>query len=404
MENDPLVRKLSKALIISGALNIILASTLFYFFFKELPPQPYYELKPASLEEQTAPLALQQSNLEVLQFFRTLTFEQLVSRLRHPQLVEDGFSQRDLALAMLVSIHHFDHFRALNSTSDLQSRTVPFGKNKSGEPVSLTIYPALSDNQFQKIIHFAQTEKWPYTSKGLYFLLKKQKNWDATLAEAFYMSPEFRSVENMFQRANQISKRELLTLILQGTWSTLKSFSEQQRTKQDLSAARRQQLLINYISNKSLAAAQIILITDGEFVLSKMDDRHILAILELLKTKSQDSEKLVRNLVISPRSDAVRTLAAQRLYEYAGLKPPQKNLYQAAIAKFISPPTNPSTSNEKIEIIKTIDEKRPHKYVVKEGDSLWKIAKKFKVDIAKLKTVNHLTTDKLRVGSELIIP
>ena len=43
-------------------------------------------------------------------------------------------------------------------------------------------------------------------------------------------------------------------------------------------------------------------------------------------------------------------------------------------------------------------------YIVKKGDSLYSIAKKFSTDIEKIKDINSLNTNKLTVNQKLLIP
>ena len=43
-------------------------------------------------------------------------------------------------------------------------------------------------------------------------------------------------------------------------------------------------------------------------------------------------------------------------------------------------------------------------YIVKKGDSLYKISKRFKTDIGAITEVNGLASDKLALGTKLIIP
>ena len=43
-------------------------------------------------------------------------------------------------------------------------------------------------------------------------------------------------------------------------------------------------------------------------------------------------------------------------------------------------------------------------YVVKPGDSLWSIAKKYSVDVNELKSSNGLTSNLISIGQELVIP
>ena len=43
-------------------------------------------------------------------------------------------------------------------------------------------------------------------------------------------------------------------------------------------------------------------------------------------------------------------------------------------------------------------------YIVQEGDSLWKLSRRFRVDVDKLKTHNQLESNNLRPGRTLKIP
>jgi LysM repeat protein len=44
------------------------------------------------------------------------------------------------------------------------------------------------------------------------------------------------------------------------------------------------------------------------------------------------------------------------------------------------------------------------KHQIAAGDSLWKIARKYKVTIEAIRAANHLESDKFREGRTLIIP
>ncbi len=69
-----------------------------------------------------------------------------------------------------------------------------------------------------------------------------------------------------------IDKTELLTVLCQGTWKMLSNFAEQQRVSQDLSPARRQKLLLEYIAHESRAAAHVLIKSDAGFATNKLDD------------------------------------------------------------------------------------------------------------------------------------
>ena len=98
---DPIrhIRRLIVFLVISGSLNIVLALLLFYWNVNERPPTPYFANKPVETSQEQAPLASAHSDSKVISYFRRMPLQWLISRLDNKQLVENGFTQRDLALA-----------------------------------------------------------------------------------------------------------------------------------------------------------------------------------------------------------------------------------------------------------------------------------------------------------------
>lgn len=495
---DPLkyTRRLTIALMISGGANILLVALFSYWMIRERPPTPYFELKPANILEQQAPLAIDHSNSEVIRYFRKMPLEWLVARLNNTKLVENGYTQRDLALASLVAFHNFDIDRALavaGLASPEQKRTIVYGKYRDGRPAELVIYPGLSEKYCEAILAFASRERFPVTSKGLFLMLKKQQkeSRDSATTDTFFLSPEFLGVETLFNRGEvPVEKNEILEVILQGDWTILSTFMEQQKSSQDLSAARRQHFLLDYIKKKSKAAAYLMLKTDGDFVARKLDDNHVILILQLLDEKSKESEQLALALLSSPRSDVVWKIAATRLYEYSGESMPENYRHQAALSRFVpehsvleaagtkapvissappiipppvtkkaAPPakanttvvknvasstkssskkdkvatstkdkavtsTSTSATNKSDKAKKTasnstktakaksstknvaVSEKssQDKTYVVQDGDSLWKIARKFNVSVDVLRAYNKLDSDALRPGKSLKIP
>lgn len=422
------MRQLTKALFFSGACNIVLLCLLLYWIIRDRPPAPYYELKPAEKKEQQAPLAIDRSNAEVLRLFRPLPKDQLAAKLNNAQLVENGYTQRDLALACLIQFHHFDLNRALAGQPWVeQQRTLVYGRHQDGSLAEINVYPGLSDSQFQAIISFINTEKWPLTGKGLFLLLshhlKKKESPDTTLIDAFYLAPEFLAVEMLFSRSDaSVDKTELLQLLSEGDWEMLSRFAEQQRIAQDLSPARRQKFLLNYIEHGSNSAAYLILKTDGQFAARKLDDGNILRMLGMLIDKTPEAEQFALSQLMSPRGDAVWKMAAQRLYDYAGETPPEKYHHHAALARFVKKNSIITIANQPPPVIvppikpkpvsnlpsskqkKTTPGRGVRYYVVQDGDSLWKISRLYKVDIDKLKNFNQLQSDSLKPGTTLRIP
>ena len=443
------VRRLITFLVVSGALNIFLMGLLFYWNIRERPPTPYFELKPAASHEQKSPLAVDYSDSEVIRYFRRMPLEWLVSRLDNKQLVENGYTQRDLALASLIAFHHFDMDRALCGLPPPdQKRFIRYGKFRDGAPADLIVYPGLSDKHFAAVVSFAATERWPMTSKGMFMALQKEEKEqrDPSLVDAFLMTTDFTVLEMLFSRSGvPIDKEELLSVVLEGDWSQLAHFVEQQKAAQDLTPARRYGFLLDYIQKSSKAAAKLMLKIDGTFAARKFDDSQVLQLLSLLDDKSPEGEQFALFMLTSPRSDAVHKMAATRLYQYAREPVPENYRHEAALARFApthkvvqpaapvsakpspvvsSPPpprpqpkiAKPAPAPKKLQLpkpsvpivtqrkIATPPAPKARYYVVQEGDSLWKISRRFNVDMEVIRAFNQLDSDSLRPGRTLKIP
>lgn len=438
------IRRLTQALIVSGACNIALVAFLFYWSVKERPPTPYCERKPIK-EEQQGVVALESGNSDLLRQYGELSMEQLTALLTSDKLVENGYKQRDLALASLVSYYHFDLSRALAGYPILlEKRKIGFGISRDGTRVEVIAFPGLNDHHFQTIIHFAKTEKWPLTAKGLWLMLRQQAAYDPTVADAFFLTPEFLAVETLFSRGDvNVAKADLLKVVSEGSWEKLSEFTQQQRLLQDLSAARRQRFLLDSIRSRSRAAAQLMLTVDADFAVKKLDDEQILMMLELLDQKNPETERFARSLLVSPRSDAVWKMAATRLYTYVKEPIPETYLHEKALARFVpgqapfvalttsqtpkepkktstalssSKPVPPPSSKplastpkpKEIAVAAKVPPKPQIKpdlsYVVQDGDTLWKISKRFKVDVDAVRKLNRLDNDTLKPGTTLKIP
>lgn len=415
------VRKLTIALMVSGGLNILLAGGFGYWILKERPPTPYYELKPVETSPEQ-PLALQQTSFEAIDGLKALPYDQLRAKLSDTQHVENGYTQRDLALAVLVGYYHFDLGRALtNNPQPLQKRTLLYGNEKLGA------YPGLSDQQFASIIDFANTEKWPLTAQGLFGMIKKQvMPPDPSLMDAFILTPQFLAVELLFARSDiPIDKLELIAILRDGDWTVLNNFAEKQKISQDLSPFRRQKFLLEFVNRKSKAAAYVLLKTDGDFATKKLDDSTVMQMLDLLTTRTPSAEKFAIALLSNPRSDDVWNAASDRLYKYVGESQKDPSDPHAILSRFVPNATkwNAAPKKTSAPAPKLIAEapkkpapktlplpsstplnKKERIYIVQEGDSYWKISRKFKIDINALKSYNNVQNDFLKPGMSLKIP
>lgn len=355
------LQRLTVGLMISGALNVVLVFLILYLALN--PPKLQFD-RPVEVVE--IPATYERTNGELLRQFRMLPFEALTQKLDEKTLIENGYSVRDLALASLVNFHAFDLERALGRVPE--ERSLVIGKRQNGSYLTVKVFPGLSETDFEKIDVFVRTEKWPQNANGLFSALKKQApSYDSSLKEAFMMTSEYRWMGKLMQGGIGVSSDELLQLVLDSDWKTVAEMAQ----KKESSASLRQQFLIRLIEKKSKAGALVFLKTDSNYVAYRLDDGHLIMLLGLLDSENPHASLLQKRVLASPRSNAVLA-AAKRLS--AGAKP---------------------------EISLKEPEKASKEYIVQEGDNLWKISRRFNIDIERIKKQNQLQTDTLKPGTSL---
>jgi len=403
------VKWLTQALIVSVTLNAGLIATFVTWILKEQETAVSLELKPKEHTAATPEL----TNEQLLRAYSILSFPELQLRLEDTELIENGFTKRDLALACLAAFHHVNVERALGPIKE-QKRHLVFTNQEGGEKIDLPLFAGLEDYQYAAVIHYLKTEKWPFTSQGLFFEIQRSSYpKDPSLLEAFYLTDEFLTVLALFTKTGvSIDKQKLVQLLAEGKWNTLAEFTTKQKEQLDLSCEKRRVFLASYLTHHSKEAAELLLQYDREFALKRLDDAHTLLILDLLKDTAVLLEPFAKELLLSPRGSAVWKQAATFLYGLTGEVPLEPYDHIATLRKFcpdklqqvhaanaakIAPLSAKPTAS-----IKEKGKKKTH--VVQEGESLWKIAKKYKVSVEALMQCNHLESEKLRVGKELEIP
>lgn len=410
-------RLLTQVLIISITINLGLLAAFIGFALHDKQTSVAFELQPGA---QTAVLS-PPTNEALLRSYSALSFQELLLLLENKEKMEQGYTKRDLALCALVAFHHFNLERALGGLA-IQQRQIAFTDPSGEQRVEVASFPGLADYQYQAIIHYARTEKWPFTSQGLFFELQRQKGVpDPTLLEAFFLTSEFYTVSILFSKSGaNVEKEALAELLAQGEWGQLREFTASQRLAQDLSLERRRSFLLSYFNQKSPRAAKILLDTDLDFALKQLDDAQILFLLSTMSEKTTQNEQVAKQLLTSPRSDAVLQKSALLLYAFSGEMPPSPYDHNVVLAKFapeaLPPPppapkapavtTKKAAAPAKVAPVKASSPKAKalRTHVVQAGDNLWKIARKYRVSIESIKKQNRLDSEKLKVGRKLEIP
>lgn len=362
------IRRLSWILLFSLTINVSFITGLLYNFLTDFSTEPVY---PKVSAAQT--LATKAELTAAILALKGLGIDELRSKLTDRRVVENGFTVGDLALSSLVGFYFFDVERAIKHP--LEKAVLSYGDK--GE--TLVVYPGLSDTDFATLDKFRKEEKWPFRAQGLFRLLKSDKfKDDPSLKEAFFLTPEFRSVELILARAPvKVDKNETLELILSQEWGKTAAFHENQKKSLDLSEGARRLFLLSAIDEQNSApAARLLLKTDRDFALKKLEDKITVKILSLLKDHKELIEGFGSELVKTPRSEAVKR--ATTAYSAPRVVPPIKK--NAA-----------SPSKERI-------------YIVQKNETLKSIAKQFNLNIDILRKMNGLSTDDLKAGRPLRVP
>ncbi|MCH9614920.1 MAG: hypothetical protein SP1CHLAM54_01360 [Chlamydiia bacterium] len=365
-------RTLTKALIISGGLNIAFLSTFIVLALRPTTPQKIAF---------NAPREERVSNTRVFHEYLLASFEELTFELKRNEQLEKGYCRRDLALACLVAFHDFDIKRALPS-DELQTRSLHFTNPQGGEELELTLYPSLNSAHFDTLQAFAQTEQWPLTPKGLFEELKRGNN-SSSLKETFYLTPEFYALTMLFNRSKYlIEKQTLLSMILHC------DFQDLPKAFENFDASTRRALLQTYVNRGSPIAARLLVETEKNYVQNRLDNEKISILIPLLTIPTNETVDFLKETMIGLRPDSVREMAAKQLCKLTNQSLPEPYEHSIVVKLFF--PDAPT-------------EKKVH--FIKKGDTLWDLARHYKTTVSALREANDLPKDKaLRLGKTLVIP
>ena len=372
------VARMTQWLILSSMLNIGLLSTLIYFGVSGYQQAEKKHVEPV---QQSIEVSNGKAAMQLMQ----LSMDGLVDQLKDQTLLEEGYRIRDLALACLVDFHSFDIARALPN-SRLQRRQLQFIKGDSPEAFALTCFSGLTDAEFEMAYRFAKQEQFPQTAKGLFHLLKEEES--VPLKQAFIASQLYQTIFPCFH----LEDPELLyALLLEAPFGIVERFYERILSG-NVEVVR---FLLDCMLEGSTIAPTLFMSQVSEEAILKLEDRDVALVIARLAFFDERSVLFLKQHICGVRSDGVRKLAALKLYQAMGEEPPDPYDHIAAVKRFLNLPC--STKDLHQEVL--------HKHIVRGGESLWKIAKMYGVEMQMLCEVNDLKENAvLSIGRELTIP
>jgi len=217
------------------------------------------------------------------------------------------------------------------------------------------------------------------------------------------------------------TQAELLSLALEGPFDNLKMLAS--LADQESREAKRG-FLLAYIESGSEMAVNLLLRSDFEFAVKKTDDKMAMKILGTLTKDIPQSRKCALAMLLSPRGENIWELASKKLYELAEEPVPLAITRRAALERFapvvVAKAEEPKKREEapkeipkeipvpmpviKQEKVVVPPKKGKRAYIVQEGDTLWKVGKRFCVDPVQIRELNSLESNYLKPGTLIRLP
>lgn len=375
------------ALLLSVAVNVGLITSL---IFIALSDRDGREVVSEPLAHVTINKELSSQAQNVVNDYFKKSFRELVSLLEDTTPVAEGIVRRDIALSCLVCFHSFHIEKALGGLP-FEVRNYSITNQDGGEQIAITFFPDLNDDTFAQINRFTRMEKWPLTPKGLFHMCKSGKE-SRSLTEAFFQTNLFSKLYKAFTHSGvSISKKDFASLIVHGNWEELQQIVRRLDPQNEQEAMH--QVLAHLVKERSVSAAELLVMREEKDLVAHGKNEEIISLVELVKTPSEEVLRFLGSVAEGIRPRYVKERAEKKLCMMAEAQ--AKTGSQAGARAG-------SEAQARNEVIPEIE---PQKYIVKPGDSLWKIAVKFNVPLRTLRDKNQLgPTPVIHPGQVLIIP
>lgn len=333
--------------------------------------------------------------------------EELIQELDNMQVVAHGYRAQELAVALLRQRGYQveDPLQQAGAWPQPLCACTP-----SVGSESIMLFSRLEPSHVCAVKKFLQESEYPFTAKGLVQRLGSSTA-STTLKEALVRTDEWALFRQMFPSATE---EELLLTARQfgpKVFATIAEWAKSQQDPQKLGTV----LLALFPQHPSPLLAELLAARYAELILQHADDATVSALYKHLPEMSQPGQHLAVRMLQGQRKPQVWQESQNFL---------AKNTKQACIAsmsrdqllerlqhsKQRSTPS-PSLPSQKYKAPSYVSSRAatrqltPYKtYVVRKGDTLWSIAKKFNVNVEKLKYLNGLRGTQIACGKELKIP
>ncbi|BAE81631.1 LysM motif repeat domain [Chlamydia felis Fe/C-56] len=352
-------RWLWQALILSAVLNIV----FLLLFYSTIFRKDIYKLRLFSGPLVAKSCRVQRIPEDFLDQLSEASLEELYRLLDEDHLLY-GYPLKLWALSVAIHTYDVDVGGALShplTFTQLRSR----GKT--------WLLPNVDEREYSLIRRYLTYERYPFTSRGLFVSISKhleQGIVDEDCLYHFCHTPEFLYLRTLLCGADEqvSSVASLAKMVICNGKGVFFSLCNEHNRATNISDRQRQKVLSTYMSLGEPLAALLLLVHDEDWVIHEFTDEALKTFISLLPKESPYSQNFISRVSSSPRSYSVS----------------EENTIE----------TLASDAQKAVE----------EEYIVKDGDSLWLIARRFGVTVEEIMLVNHMSHHRLLPGKCLKIP
>ena len=364
------------------------------------------------------------------------TDEELVGALGDERVVANGYRLQELALALLKD-RGFQVEDPLRPLGAWQQPMSPFSWSAiDGKPVVLKLFSNVGVREIQAVQAFIREMAVPLTAEGI--VRKMKEGHDAALMKtALFRTDEWTIFSRVFSALSEADLLLLSTDLGKEAFSLIVDWGHGHTDPKEIPS-----FVVSIFSQyPSPLFAELVASSYADVVVLQAPDNTILLLYSHLPPQSEAGVRLAmrllhgqRKLSIWQASQAYLARAASiptlcsmnrdqvlewfrhmahpakavpqpvREAEPIGLKKPEAKAEVRPPVQS-SVPVKPSTPASQVSTRVATRQLQPYRtYVVRKGDTLWSIAKRFNVDVAKLKYLNGLKGTSLSPGQVVRIP
>lgn len=357
-------------------------------------------------------LSLQQVMVEL----HALSDEALVEALDDMTLGANGYRKQELALALLRT-RGYQVEDPLRPFHAWPQTLTPFSFDTAdGKSVTTGLFSALSLQEIAAVKEYIASTAVPFTAEGIL------RRFAQCPDPAIWKAALLRTDEWVhFQRVLSLQEDELLGLAQDPSFFT--SVVEWSKTHPDQTSAA--PFLVSLVTDSSSPTlADLLAFAYGDYLVQHADDAVLCRLFSSFSPRSEPGLRLAMRLLATQRKPLVWHAAQgflARATDTPALATMTREQVLTAFQKLVAPqkpsvappprpvqqPPSPKPTSQVVEVSKRVATRqlKPYRtYVIKKGDTLWSVAKRFGVDVEKLKYLNGLKGTTLTPGKELRIP